>query len=110
MKTAVLPHTNPGASQYEQASLAVVNHATTTGADYTSATAKGAKFLPPAQLPLPNEREVARYQTLYLEKFGVQLSEKDAYDQARRLVQYVFLTHYALPHLQAVQHEKKPGK
>lgn len=67
-----------------------------------------AGFLPPAELPLPNAEEVARFQILFLARFGVELSEEDAQDQARRLVQFVFLMRHALPQFQAARAEEEP--
>ena len=68
----------------------------------------GGALLPPPELPGPNAEEVARFQCLFLSRFGVQLSEEEAHDQARRLVQFVFLMQHALPYLDAAhaEHEK----
>lgn len=57
--------------------------------------------LPPPELPVPNAEEVAQFRSLFLARFGVELSEEEAHDQARRLVQFVFLMQHALPYLQA---------
>ena len=62
-------------------------------------------LLPPPQLPIPNAEEVTRFQSLYQARFGVELSEEEAHDQARRLVQFVFLMQHALPHLNESQTE-----
>ncbi len=63
--------------------------------------------LPPPELPVPNAEEVARFQSLFHARFGVELSEEDAHDQARRLVQFVFLMQHALPHLKAFGAEQE---
>ena len=68
----------------------------------------GGASLPPPELPAPNAEEVARFQSLFLGRFGVELSEEEAHDQARRLVQFVFLMQHALPYLGEVH--GKPEK
>ena len=67
----------------------------------------GNAHLPPSELPVPNAEEVARFQSLFLARFGVELAEEDAHDQARRLVQFVFLMQYALPYLNEARTEYK---
>ncbi len=61
----------------------------------------------PMNLPTPNADEVAEFKCLYLKRFGIELTDDEALDQATRLIQYVFLTQYALPHLQAEQAKTK---
>lgn len=58
---------------------------------------------PPAHLPRPNPAQVAEFQRLFFNRFGVQLEDEDAQDQARRLVTFVFLMQHALPRLKDFQ-------
>lgn len=70
----------------------------------------GGPFLPPPELPAPNAEEVALFQRLFLARFGVELSEEEAHDQARRLVQFVFLMQHALPYLNETQAEPEKAE
>lgn len=54
----------------------------------------------PAEQPVPNPSEVAGFRQLFLKEKGVLLTDEEAWDQCRRLVQFVFLVQYALPYLQ----------
>ncbi len=71
----------------------------------SSTTLPPAGHRPPPELPVPNAEEVSRFQSLFLARFGVELSEEEAHDQARRLVQFVFLMQYSLPYLKAGQEQ-----
>ena len=53
----------------------------------------------PPDLPVPNAAEVQQFRILFLKQIGVLLSEEEAFDQCSRLVQFVFLTEYAMPYL-----------
>lgn len=61
----------------------------------------------PPNLPVPNAVEVGEFRALFLKEKGVLLPEEEAFDQCRRLVQFVFLIEYALPYLRKVKEEGK---
>ena len=57
-------------------------------------------------IPTPRPEHVLRYQDLIFRLYGVSLSEKEALNQCSNLVQYLFLTEYALPALRAQKQRK----
>ena len=66
-----------------------------------------ANAAPLMNLPVPNPEELNVFRALYQGRFGVDLSQEEALDACSRLVQYVYLTRHALPHLrQEVQRER----
>ena len=66
----------------------------------------GGGIRPPAELPTPSAEEVSRFRSLFRARFGVELSEEQADDQARRLVQFVFLTQHALPRIRDIRDQQ----
>lgn len=50
-------------------------------------------------LPLPTPEEIEEFKLLYKARFGVELTHEEAGDACARLIKYIFLTRYALPHL-----------
>ncbi len=57
-------------------------------------------------LPSPQPEHVARYRDLIFQLQGVELSQEEALQQCSNLVQYLFLTDYALPALRAQKQRK----
>lgn len=75
----------------------------TSSPNPNSQSAPLSELQPPAHLPRPNPAEVAEFQRLFFNRFGVQLEDEDAQDQARRLVTFVFLMQHVLPRLKDFQ-------
>ena len=42
-------------------------------------------------LPIPNKQELEKFQELYCVKFGITLSDKEAYEKCLILIQLVYL-------------------
>ncbi len=56
-------------------------------------------------LPVPTVAEVEEFKRLYRARFGIELSDQKALEEATRLVQYVFLVQHAMPRLKRLSAE-----
>ena len=64
----------------------------------------------PPDLPVPKAAEVKGFRALFLKETGVLLSEEEAFDQCRRLVQFVFLMEHAMPYLRKGEEKSEAGE
>jgi hypothetical protein len=63
--------------------------------------------MPSIGMPLPSPGHVERFRKIVRETRGVELADRDAYEQCAALVRYVYLSHYVLP---AVREAKRPRR